>query len=181
MVRVLVLPSAAYAEGGLLADLVRLEDVPLSDLSPMSRFLFFPGDCALLVEPEKAIREEKDSSCASATCKTREDVSGIEVSEGMCSQDGVSGASDAGLLLSQDQMDKDKKVYLEVMAVSGLPRWGEATKRYADFCGRVQWGNSFSSKLSEGLGPALAHLHLLQNARRSLAWPLALTSQTESR
>ncbi|PHJ17532.1 hypothetical protein CSUI_008647, partial [Cystoisospora suis] len=108
--------AAAYSEGGLLADLVRLEDVPLSDLSPMSRFLFFPGDCALLLEPKKAIREEKVFDCASATCETRKDVPGTEVSGGIGSQEGVNSASDAGSLLPQDQMDKDKKVYLQVMA-----------------------------------------------------------------
>lgn len=102
-----------------MAGSLRLEDVPLSELSPVSRFLFFPGDCALLLEPQKASREE-ERSFPTMPRESGKDGPGPEVPDRTGSQGAANGALDAGVRPSQEQTDKDKKVYLEVMAVSGL-------------------------------------------------------------
>ncbi|KEP67209.1 UNVERIFIED_CONTAM: hypothetical protein HHA_234560 [Hammondia hammondi] len=77
-----------------VAELVRMETVPLADLSPLSRFLFFPGDCALLVDDAARLAGERKS-----------------------------GRDDESPSLEQRENTKKDKVYLQVLAACGGLVW----------------------------------------------------------
>ncbi|PFH35799.1 hypothetical protein BESB_054500 [Besnoitia besnoiti] len=97
--------AAEYARGGY-EDVIRVETVPVLDVCPMSRFLFFPGDCALLVDPEmrKTQRgEDAPKSEAGGAADAEEAAAGSQKRE----------EADVG----------GKKVYLEVIAACGGLVW----------------------------------------------------------
>nr|PIM03664.1 hypothetical protein TGCOUG_234560 [Toxoplasma gondii COUG] len=77
-----------------VAELVRMETVPLAELSPLSRFLFFPGDCALLVDDAARLAGESKS-----------------------------GRDDESSSLEQRENAKKDKVYLQVLAACGGLVW----------------------------------------------------------
>ncbi|CBZ51148.1 conserved hypothetical protein [Neospora caninum Liverpool] len=90
--------TAGDYTAGAAANLVRVESVPVTDLSPLSRFLFFPGDCALLVD---------ETARLSGACEGRN----ADAREGQ-----------AGSLEPRENAKNDK-VYLQVVAACGGLVW----------------------------------------------------------